>query len=315
MNAQTLMELSVPEHLKEDVTRLIDSLKNKMGPTNEKLYYVAIATLIMDVWSPLMKNHVEDLILRKAVEENYLEDRHLKFVKVFDDEKDNNTNEDWIIKDQDDAMVQLVWGVFNMKEHFKKTNTHRDYIRKTIDRLGEYMPELHKDIVDRHDLSKFAFSQAIGYTLKWVHKITNDISEMALKLHLNNEPHHPQMWSHTHTPREKRLKTEMWTKNCCEFYQGGPYGLDVNKHKFKSEDMPIQYLYESYIDLVALEWQWKKNVNETILHDILKRKDDEIFDDTLVSIENNYLDRYKEDQKKIIIALIHKIKKSCAESK
>nr|BDT62866.1 MAG: hypothetical protein [Trachysalambria curvirostris majanivirus] len=300
MDTQTLMELSVPDHLIKDVRHLISSFKNKMGPTNEKLYYVAIATLIMDVWSPLMKNHVENLILRKAVEENYLEDRHLKFVKVFDDEKDNNTNEDWIIKDQDDAMVQLVWGVFNMKEHFKKTNTHRDFIKKASDRLGKYMPELHPDIMDRHDLSKFAFSQAIGYTLKWVHDIKHDIWEMAYKLHLNNEPHHPQMWSHTHTPREKRLKLKLWTKDCCNVYQGSPYGLDDNKLNLNSEHMAIPFLYESYIDMVAIEWERKKKADKTIS------------DDTLAFIEDKYLNRYTEDQKKIISELIYEIKKSCA---
>nr|BDT62968.1 MAG: hypothetical protein [Trachysalambria curvirostris nimavirus] len=312
MNAQTLMELSVPEHLKEDVKLLIDSLKNQMGPTNEKLYYVAIATLIMDVWSPLMKNHVEDLILRKAVEENYLEDRHLKWVKVFDDEKDNNTNEDWIIQDQDDAMVQLVWGVFNMKEHFKYINTHRDFIKKAFDRVGKYMPELHHDIIDRHDLSTFAFSQAIGYTLRRVHNIRHYIWEMARTFHLNNEPHHLQMWSYTHTPREKRLKLKIWTKHCCESYQGGPYGLDVNKLKFNSQDMPIPYIYESYIDTLAWEWEWKRDVNETILDDTLKKKDDDIFNDALVAVEEGYLYHHNGDKKKTIGALIDKIKKSCA---
>lgn len=260
---------------------------------------VAIAKLIMEVWSPQMRRHAEALILQKAIEEQYLQEDHLKWVHVLeksDDDYDNDSrNNGWVIENQDSTIIELIWNRFNIKEHFSTVKSHRMWIQRSYDRLKDFVPSLHAEIIERHDLSKFAFSQAIGYTLKWVHNLYNDIWKTACDLHLHNEPHHPQTWSNLHTPEEKRKALEYWTKDVCEFHNGCPYGIDIANLDLNSEDLAEPFLLESFIDMVGVEWERKKGQNL----DISLRQ--------LVYMDDKFLNRYSKKQHQIISNLMERI--------
>lgn len=322
-NVQEILNSSVPDHLKEKVSSLISSSRTaeeerlrkrrsegrrfaqftddeiKRKAESQSLH-LAIARLVMEVWSPKMKRHIEHLILNKAVEEKYLEERHLKWVNVLDRAESENTTEaeSWVVDHQDGVMVDLLWNIFNMKQHFEQTCNHRLWIQRSFDRLSSFMPELHAEIIDRHDLSKFAFSQAVGYTLKWVHSGWHNIWAVSCNLHLNNEPHHPDMWSTTHTPQEKLRRLELWTKDTCDFHTGFPYGISLTTINLSSEALALPFLLESFIDMVAIEWERKKGKNLGITNA------------ELGYIHERYLDRYTREQKQIIQKLIKTIQSS-----
>lgn len=320
-SVQEMLIASVPDHLKEEVSGLISSsrtaeeerLRKRRSEgrkfaqfTDDEIktkaesmsLHLAVARLVMEVWSSKMKRHVEHLILQKAVQEKYLEERHLKWINVFDGYESGD--ESWLVDNQDDTMVDLLWNIFNMKQHFQQTYDHRLWIQRSFDRLANFMPELHPEIIDRHDLSKFAFSQAVGYTVKWVHSGWHSIWSMSCSLHLNNEPHHPDMWLSTHTPQEKYRRLELWTKDACDFYKGTPYGISLTAINLRSEELAIPFLLESFIDMVAIEWERKKGKNLSITNA------------DLAYVHERYLDRYTKEQKQIIQKLIKTIQ-SCEE--
>lgn len=257
---------------------------------------IAIARLIMELWSHKMRQHAEKLVLQKAVEEQYLKENLLKWVYVLEtDEKKSEDDWDWFIENQDDAIIELVWNRFNMKEHFHEVNNHRMWIQRSYDRLKDFFPNLSSEIIERHDLSKFAFSQAIGYTLKWVHDIYHEMWRTARDLHLHNEPHHPQAWSNLYTPEEKRRKLDLWLRDVCDFRKGCPYGVDITNLDLEPEDLAEPFLLESFIDMVACEWERKKG----------QRLDITTWE--LVNIEDKFLNRYSKKQHQIISSLIKKI--------
>ncbi|XP_063604608.1 uncharacterized protein LOC134780069 [Penaeus indicus] len=322
-SVQEMLIASVPDHLKEEVSGLISSSRTEEEErlrkrrsegrkfaqfTDDEIkrkgesmsLHLAIARLVMEVWSPKMKRHVEHLILQKAVQEKYLEERHLKWVNVLDGhESDSLTEEEsWLIDNQDDTMVDLLWNIFNMKQHFQQTYGHRLWIQRSFDRLSSFMPELHPEIIDRHDLSKFAFSQAVGYTIKWVHNGWHSIWAVSCNLHLNNEPHHPDMWSNNLTPQEKHRRLELWTKDACDFHKGTPYGISLTAINLRSEELALPFLLESFIDMVAIEWERKKGKNPNITNA------------DLAYVHERYLERYSIQQKQIIQKLIKTIQSS-----
>lgn len=257
---------------------------------------IAVAKLIMEIWSPQMRRYAEKLILQKAVEENYLKEDHLKWVHVLDTpDDDNDSDNGWLIETEDNAIIELIWNRFNIKEHYDQVRSHRMWIQRSYDRLKDFVPSLPAEIIERHDLSKFAFSQAIGYTLKWVHNLYSEIWKTACDLHLHNEPHHPQTWSKLYTPEEKMKKLEHWMKDVCDFHNGCPYGLDIANLDLNSEDLAEPFLLESFIDMVGVEWERKKGQQL----DISIRE--------LVYMDDKFLKRYSKKQHQIISNLIEQI--------
>ncbi|KAG7167980.1 uncharacterized protein LOC121867748 [Homarus americanus] len=243
---------------------------------------LAIARLVMELWSPRMRRHAENVILKRAVEERYLRDDHLKWVHAVEEEECGDSG--WLVEDVDDLIVELIWNKFNLEKHFQQVAEHRKWVQRSYDRLKDFMPSLPPKIVERHDLSKFAFSQAIGYTLKWTHNTHHDIWSKACDLHLHSEPHHPKMWSTQYTPQEKHQKMTRWMRDVCDFHDGHPYGMDVVNLDLESEDFPKPFLLESFVDMVGVEWERKKGKNL----DISTRE--------LVYMDDKFLARYTRRQ-------------------
>ncbi|CAG2207936.1 unnamed protein product [Mytilus edulis] len=111
----------------------------------------------------------------------------------------------------------LLFIEFNMKEHYSQVNSHRHFVLKAYNRLKDFVPNMLKEDAENHDLSKYDFSQAIGYTARWVHMLDNDAWKKSLDDHYKREPHHPQY--------------------------------------FGSKRMETRYLEESLIDMVGSRWE------------------------------------------------------------
>lgn len=268
---------------------------DQMKKARESAEPLAIAKLIMEIWSPKMRQHAEKVILNKAVQMDYLKESHLRWVFVLEGCCVEEASDfDWVIDDQDEAIIELIWNRFNMKQHFYDTWFHRLWIQRSYDRLKTFLPLLSAEMISRHDLSKFAFSQAVGYTLKWVHNVYNQIWKSACDLHLNNEPHHPQVWK-SPTPEEKRKKLECWLTDVCDFRNGCPYGIDINNLDLQSQDFAEPFLQESFLDMVAVEWERKKGQRL----DITTRE--------LVYMDDKFLQRYSPVQHQIVHNLIQNI--------
>lgn len=319
----------LPEHLKERGAELIDASKiceeerlrershkfgrrryhakersgvNDQAKIKDKVEAVAvpiaIARLVMELWSPRMRRHAENLILQKGVKEGYLQEHHLKWVHVLEnEEKDEEAELDkgWLIDDQDETIIKLVWDVFNIKTHYEQVSSHRSWVLRSYHRLKEFLPSLPEEIMERHDLSKYAFSQGIGYTLKWVHNTYHAIWKEACDFHLFNEPHHPQTWSKAHTPEEKLNKLHKWLSGASNAHSGCPYGLDIANLDLSTEDFAEPFLLESYIDMVGVEWERKKGMNENITTS------------RLAYIDDKFLCRYTKKQHQVISDLIKQI--------
>lgn len=263
---------------------------------------IAIARLVMELWSPRMRKHAENLILQKAIEEGYLEEKLLKWVHVLEHKEEGEEevgaakpDKEWLIESQDEAIIKLVWDLFNIKEHYSQVKSHRYWVLKSYYCLKDFLPSLQEEIIQRHDLSKYAFSQAIGYTLKWVHSTYHAIWKEACDFHLFNEPHHPQTWSRAHTPEEKHNKLHRWLSGASNFHTGCPYGLDIANLDLSTEDFAEPFLLESYVDMVGVEWERKKGQDENIT---LRE---------LAYIDDKFLSRYTKKQHVIISNLIEHI--------
>lgn len=324
---QNLILLTLPEHLREQASQLINVSKTKEEERLLKHSYkygryhsrrrehcdsqsdwkvksqaekvaipLAIGRLVMELWSPRMRKRAEKLILQKGVEDGYLKEHHLKWVHVLEDQEEEcDQKESWFIDNVDDVIIKLIWDIFDMKTHYSQVTSHRSWIEKSYYRLKEFMPSLQEEIIERHDLTKYAFSQAVGYTLKWVHNTYHAIWKTACDFHLFNEPHHPQTWSKAHTPEEKRTKLLKWLSGASDSHTGCPYGLDITNLDLNTEDFAEPFLLESYIDMVGVEWERKKGM------------DLNISTRNLAFIDDKFLVRYTKKQQKIIKDLIENI--------
>ncbi|XP_064117779.1 uncharacterized protein LOC135223208 [Macrobrachium nipponense] len=271
---------------------------------------VAIAEVMMQLWSGKMYRYVENLILTKAIREGYFESGQRAFVHALDgdleeQEEEKGRHPDWVIRNQDETIIRLVWEMFNMKQHFDEVRNHRHWIKKTYSRLKGFLPELSPETIDRHDLTKYAFSQAIGYTLKWVHGISHPIWHAACTLHIYNEPHHKEMWSERDTTKQKRNKLETWlwagsplSQDCCHDGEGVLPVDCQGQQQQQKQQFPVSFLLESVVDMAAVEWERKKGCRE------------DITEAELVTLEEKYLKSYDKDQYDIITNTIHSIKTS-----
>nr|BDT62831.1 MAG: hypothetical protein [Metapenaeus joyneri majanivirus] len=263
-----IMCSSVPQHLKYHVMNLIKTSEKEESNTirrkcfnNRKLIdrlakqnslYIAIAKLVMEVWSQPMKKHIESLIHQKAIDEGFLNPIDLKYVTCLDYTTPYDNWENWNINNNNDEIVKLLWVIYDMRQHFKKVHKDRMLIMKFYDILyankGPPLDDIYpRKIMMRYDLTKFSLEQAIGYTLKNVHDCSHRFFDLAHKLHINNEPHHYQMWSFDHTAYEKTKKMKMWCYN--EIYTRGtvqvPDSCAVYPH------MPIAFLLEYLLSVVV----------------------------------------------------------------
>ncbi|XP_064610319.1 uncharacterized protein LOC135474691 [Liolophura sinensis] len=127
---------------------------------------------------------------------------------------------DFNAKKIDSPFYRLLHEEFGIKVHFQQADSHRAFLRKAFDRLRSFVPSVTEEQILVHDLSKYSFEQAVGYTAKWVHDVewNNSAWQTALRHHYATEPHHP----------------EHYTTTC---------------------EMPDSYLQESILDMVASRWE------------------------------------------------------------
>ena len=125
-----------------------------------------------------------------------------------------------------------------------------------------------------HDQSKLqSFTEIIGYTEKWVWLKHTPIWEMALNHHYQNNPHHSEHFRDT---------DQMGRKT--------------------SKNMPIKYLEESIVDMLACRWERKLGGNPNVTNE------------ELCNIEEIYLKRYTHHDKMMVIEILNKIKASSSSS-
>lgn len=117
----------------------------------------------------------------------------------------------------DSKYYKLFFIEYNMKEHFSQVESHKKFVLKAYNKLKDFVPNMLKDDAENHDLSKYDFSQAVGYTARWVHMLDNEAWQKSLNDHYKREPHHPQY--------------------------------------FGSERMSRRFLEESLIDMVGSRWE------------------------------------------------------------
>ena len=119
-----------------------------------------------------------------------------------------------------------------------------------------------------HDQSKLqSFTEIIGYTEKWVWLKHTPIWEMALDHHYQNNPHHTEYF-----------QDKMGQKT--------------------SNNMPIRYLEESIVDMLACRWERKLGGNPNVTNE------------ELCNIEEIYLKRYNHHDKMIVIEILNKLRAS-----
>ena len=306
-NVIKLLEQTVPIHLHEKIREIFMRIRemtivmnndNNNKFSKEKLYVaITIAEVMKNLWSRHMLHYVENLILKKACEEKYFDKDQWHCIKVIDKINNNNNNnnddDDWIIHDKNNVIIHLIWYTFNMKQHFDQVKSHRYWIVQSYRRLQKFLPKkLTFKIIKRHDLSKYAFSQAIGYTLRWVWGVKNHpIWIKARSLHLLNEPHHPQMWREDVLPGTKMERINTWMAENYSYYSPPlpPH------HNYYSSDMPPEFLLESLIDMVAVEWERKKGANLSLSNR------------ELVFFDGNHLNRYNCKQREEVFKIINHI--------
>lgn len=267
--------------------------KEKDKDSETEASNLAIARVMMQLWSPQMFRHAETLILKEAVKEKYFEEKDFKFICVFNEDAEESGDISWLIQDQDDVIIDLVWNIFNLKAHFDGVHIHRMLIKKSYERLKSFLSDLHPEIIERHDLSKYAFSQAIGYTLKFIHKSSHPIWRAACDLHLKHEPHHPQAWCKNINPKAKLQMLEKWLQVSSEIRSDCMYGIDLSKLNLENGYLPLPFLLESYVDMIAIEWERKKG------------KSEKISDSELVYMEEKFLLRYNKEQRKNIFDFVN----------
>lgn len=251
-----------------------------------------IARVALELWSGKLYTWAENVIRRHARGKGYFDEHQLADIHAFDDNQTEfvfspevlTTNffspyNDELFITPDD-IIYIIWEVFNMEKHYNQTRHHRYLVKQIYKRLKIHLKSDEVDqeddfynsmdeIIERHDLSKYAFSQAIGYTLKWVHDYTNfGIWKAARNLHIINELHHPESW--------RDLTVD-----------------DVHL----ARDMSLPYLYESLIDMIARDLENKKG------------QDLNISDSELISMDGKYLKRYNANERQIIEAFIVRVKK------
>lgn len=159
------------------------------------------------------QNEVENLFSEKGLVETVC---HL-WENIWTEEEKLQAENDIKKRNEESKYYKLLFIEFNIKGHYDQVDSHRNFVQKAYSRLKDFVPNMLKDDAEKHDLSKYDFSQAIGYTVRWVHMIDNDAWKKSLDDHYKREHHHPQ--------------------------------------NFGQERMSQRFLEESLIDMVGSRWE------------------------------------------------------------
>ena len=167
------------------------------------------------------------------------------------------------INAKDDLDCYTFWNIFNVKENYEYILSHKEYVIKTYNRFKTVFPNVSEIAIIKHDDSKISFIEMIGYTDKYIWNNDSHVFNIALNEHYKSNSHHPQ------------------------------YYCNVDENKcIKQDDMEIESLEESVIDMIARKWE--KNV-------LMNKKTDS---NELANINKLYLDRYTYDDRSRVISML-----------
>ncbi|CAG2230029.1 BIGH3 [Mytilus edulis] len=133
-------------------------------------------------------SEVESLFSDKGLVETVC---HL-WENIWTEEEKLQAENDTKNRNEESKYYKLLFIEFNIKGHYDQVDSHRNFVQKAYNRLKDFVPNMLEDDAEKHDLSKYDFSQAIGYTVRWVHMIDNDAWKKSLDDHYKREHHHPQ---------------------------------------------------------------------------------------------------------------------------
>ena len=158
-----------------------------------------------------------------------------------------------------DHEYKFLTDVFNVREHFEKSLSHKKFILKSFTRFESFFESIHlkREQLEIHDDSKLtSFLEIIGCTQRWIWNTNTDIWGDALKHHYHTNSHHPQ------------------------YYQSVSENGEVIQENMKYLD-----IVESVIDMLACHWERKLNGKENV-----ENKD-------LLDIDEFFLKRYTDHDK------------------
>lgn len=191
-----------------------------------------IYELVLKKWSQTMVNRAQNMILDKAIDEGLLEPHQKKWVLVFPHVTNGSQNSN------DEDIINLLWYKYNLREFFINLHRHRLYIKQTYHFLRDYLPiYLPYEILDRHDLTKMCFNQAMDFTKHYIH---GDHMNNGRRFHKSHEPHHPQFFNRFYN----KDTLQLWI-------DAGSCRIDVGN----DSEMHMIFLVESFVDIIARKWE------------------------------------------------------------
>ncbi|XP_021358626.1 uncharacterized protein LOC110453791 isoform X2 [Mizuhopecten yessoensis] len=174
-------------------------------------------------------------------------------------------------RDESSPLYRLLFKEYNVEEHFRQVDSHREWIVKAYERLKDYVPHMTIEDAKLHDLSKYDFVQAIGYTAKWVHDVDwgNETWQASLNDHYRRERHHPQFYPKGQRMPRKDLEeslVDMVASRWERQLEGNDQASNVELVEFDSKYL-LRYCKEDIADVQALigkikqgditEYRWK----------------------------------------------------------
>ena len=98
-------------------------------------------------------------------------------------------------RDTDSPLYIILMDDYKMSEHYAQTDSHRQFIVRSFDRLEGSLSAVTRAAAERHDLTKYALVEAVGYTQRWIHQRQSDHWLKALNHHYGVHHHHPQFFT------------------------------------------------------------------------------------------------------------------------
>ncbi|OWF39249.1 hypothetical protein KP79_PYT20744 [Mizuhopecten yessoensis] len=158
-------------------------------------------------------------------------------------------------RDKDSPLFELLFIEFNIQKHFEITDSHKFWVEKSFQRLRKFVPNMTENDAKVHDLSKYDFVQAVGYTAKWVHNLEwgNPIWQAALNDHYKRESHHPQFFNNERMTR-KDLEESLVDMVACRWerdLKGDEEAKSFDLVNFDAKFLQ-RYVKEDFDDVSAL---------------------------------------------------------------
>ncbi|XP_069104642.1 uncharacterized protein [Argopecten irradians] len=158
--------------------------------------------------------------------------------------------------DTESPLYDLMFIRFQIQRHFEITNSHRAWVVKSFERLREFVPNMTEEDANKHDLSKYDFVQAVGYTAKWVHDVAwgNSTWQAALQDHYRRESHHPQFFEKTQRMTRKDLEESLVDMVACRWERdlNGDEGVSLFDLVNFEEKFLKRYVKDDFDDVIAL---------------------------------------------------------------